>query len=678
MFHALLAFFPPLFYTEEYLVEWLKKDDRSDAVRVLRGGPGYGKSSFSKMFAAKQSRVRRVLYLPLHQLELKNDLAEEIERVCRASYGFKTDPYATEQKLLIIFDGLDELTQQGKVCVELAQQFIGELQKKIGQKNHSETRLQVIITGRDLVVQSNESNFRKQGQILSMLPYCVADEEKEKYEDPCGRLKEDKRESWWKKYGELTGRGYQGMPEELRAEQLDELTAHPILNYLLALSFERGNISFDDDMNVNALYADLIDAIHERAYAGRPHAVVGNIEKTDFFKLLEEIAVSAWHGSGHTATIDSIIARCKGSQLHPLLDRFQSDAKKGLSNLLLSFYFQQSEMTRDGEKTFEFTHKSFSEYLVAKRIVRQLRNSCQHYNNRVDGERTWNADMCLHRWIALCGITSLNHDIARFIRDEMLLMEVEEARNIQRFLCELIQHALERGLPFDTPCLALKEELRQSVNAEQALLVSLSSCAWKTDDISKITWPDDTSACKWLTRMQQQEFEEASFVNFYLNHIDFTGCNLVLMDFSEANLKKTIFSNTRIASSLFFLADFENTQLQNAEVYNSCFDHLSFGGCCFRGTEFQDNKFSSTDCYDCDFNGAVFHRNIFDDSDFRNCNFEKARFSWNILEETGFTRCTFENAQFEDNFMKTVISDMNSIIHPELNPSRKSAPEGED
>jgi hypothetical protein len=41
-----------------------------------------------------------------------------------------------------------------------------------------------------------------------------------------------------------------------------------------------------------------------------------------------------------------------------MLPVFEQSVSSGISTLLLAFYFRQKG-ARDGEKTFEFTHKSF-------------------------------------------------------------------------------------------------------------------------------------------------------------------------------------------------------------------------------------------------------------------------------------------------------------------------------
>jgi len=56
------------------------------------------------------------------------------------------------------------------------------------------------------------------------------------------------------------------LPKELIHPDLDEITAQPLLNYLVALSFTRGKLDFSSDINLNSIYSDLVAAVHERGY----------------------------------------------------------------------------------------------------------------------------------------------------------------------------------------------------------------------------------------------------------------------------------------------------------------------------------------------------------------------------------------------------------------------------
>jgi hypothetical protein len=103
---------------------WLKKNDQQDTIRVISGGPGSGKSSFARIFAAQvaSAGTPRVLFIPLHLIDPSKDLTEEIGRFLKDEGVLQhnpMDPESPEPNLLIIFDGLDELSSQGKAAADM-------------------------------------------------------------------------------------------------------------------------------------------------------------------------------------------------------------------------------------------------------------------------------------------------------------------------------------------------------------------------------------------------------------------------------------------------------------------------------------------------------------------------------------------------------------------------------
>lgn len=95
---------------------WLLTNKKDDALRVLSGGPGSGKSSFTRMYAAEamtSGRVR-VLYVPLHLFDPKGDLISAVGDYVRTTRTLPSNPLDVAsgdepRRLLLIFDGLDEL-----------------------------------------------------------------------------------------------------------------------------------------------------------------------------------------------------------------------------------------------------------------------------------------------------------------------------------------------------------------------------------------------------------------------------------------------------------------------------------------------------------------------------------------------------------------------------------------
>ena len=365
----------------------------------------------------------------------------------------------------------------------------------------------VLLCGRPVAVQAGETVLHREEQILHLLPFVLTDVEKTGYEDPRTILSTDQRDEWWTRYGRCIGKDYDKLPDALRRDDFREITARPLLNYLVALSFDRGKLDFSQDVNLNVVYRDLLDAVYERGYEKRPSRSVRGLEKKDFVRVLEEVGLAAWHGDGRTTTVKKIQARCsKTGAVLKALSQFAGDAEAGVTRLLTAFYFRQHGDV-EGEKTFEFTHKSFGEYLTACRIVRELKLIHKKLADREAGdEGGFDEQQSLERWADLCGPSEITRDLHRFLKQEVATYDVEDAKRWQKSCVRLIDHLLRHGMPMERlPHLStFKEFDRQARNAEESLLALLNACAERAETHSNVSWPEPTSFGAWLSRLSPQ------------------------------------------------------------------------------------------------------------------------------------------------------------------------------
>ena len=292
--------------------DWLQQEDKRDGLRIICGGPGCGKSSFTKMLAAKLAeKGDRVLWIPLHLLDPTKDLVKALDELIDGNLDslYPPNPLKKEQsqqRLLVILDGLDELDIQ---ATEVAQQFLQQVKKDLRLFNQSSLRVQVLVSGREWVVR-HLGEAKDSQQILHLLPYWLSKEdlEKDSYVDEQTLLEIDQRQNWWKRYGELKSKNYGGLPEELaQIETLQEITAQPLLNYLVVLSYEAGELDFSQEISLNQIYDDLLNQIYKRDWEQkRQHPTITDIDKEDFVKVMGAIAIACWHGDGRTTTLSSV------------------------------------------------------------------------------------------------------------------------------------------------------------------------------------------------------------------------------------------------------------------------------------------------------------------------------------------------------------------------------------
>ena len=559
------------------LEQWLKQANREDTIRVISGGPGSGKSSFARIFAAQiaQNGKPKVLFVPLHLIDASKDLVDEVGRFVRdegVMLQNPLDPESPEPNLLIIFDGLDELASQGKAAAETARAFLREVERTAEKRNLQILKLRVLISGRELVVQESESELRRARQILNLLPYFVpqslehnSERDREEYVDPEKLLADDLRQQWWKTYGALTGKGYKRLPKELSRPELDEITAQPLLNYLVALSFTRDKLDFTKEINLNTIYGDLVAAVHERGYEKyRPYAPIRNMSSGEFSRVLEEIGLAAWHGDGRTTTVSEIEEHCRVSGVGALLSVFQEGAKAGVTRLLAAFFFRQYGQRASGDPTFVFTHKSFGEYLAARRIVRAIEKVIRELQRRAESpDEGWDERDALKHWAQVCGPSPLSRYLHVFLLNEMESRPSSELVRWQSRLAKLFSYMLQHGMPMEQLQLGpFRHALFQARNAEEALLVALNTCARVTEQVSAIEQPDPAAFGAWFKRMQGQRTSgESVLAASCLSFLDLSAICLDISDFYGAD-----FTSAKLAMLVAYFATFAHSNLSNTDL----------------------------------------------------------------------------------------------------------------
>jgi uncharacterized protein YjbI with pentapeptide repeats/adenylate kinase family enzyme len=645
---------------ETELETWLNKKDTHDAIRVISGGPGSGKSSFAKIFAAKQAEKGEinVLFIPLHQFKPSEDLVDAVGKFVRDDEFLSHNPLEdkAESRLLIIFDGLDELAMQGKIASEIAQQFVREVQRKVERFNgRGETRLQVLISGREVVVQDNSSDFRKPEQILHILPYFVTENEKEthKYIDSQNLLEHDQRNDWWEQYGLASGFNYSNLPSELNQENLIEITAQPLLNYLVALSFVRGEVNFSQENNLNVIYQDLLKAVYERDWAGYQHPSLQGITEQDFVRILEEIALAAWHGNGRTTTVQEIEAHCQNSSLERLLNIFQEGAKLGLTRLLAAFYFRESGV-RGGEKTFEFTHNSFGEYLTARRIVRGVKRI--HYELEAlenDLDRGWDVKQSLFHWLILCSPSMMNEYLFNFILDELHLHNLSDVSKWQKTLSILFSFMLRYGMPMDL--LSVRRDFYlenfQSRNAEEALLIVLNACARVTREISNIKSPYIDSFGIWISRVRGQRLNEYVVALKFLSFLNLSKSVLHIQDFFGANLEGSNLENTKLAftnliTSNLKQVNFQNANLSRSNLQGANLQGANLQGANLQGVDLEGANLQGANLQEADLKEGNLKNANLQDTNLENANLESADLTFVDLKQSNLKKANLKQSTF--------------------------------
>ncbi len=619
---------------------WLAKGDRNDAIRVISGGPGSGKSSFGKIFAAHRAEQGdRVLFIPLHLFAFANDLESAVHKYVRDANLLPHKPLDQqegESRLLLLFDGLDELAMQGKAAREAVQVFVREVYSFVRVRNTMGLRVQALLAGRDIVIQDNATEFKQEEQILYVLPYALTDEEQRQYNyvDLEELWKEDRRGLWWRAYGSSTGTWYDKMPEELARTELDAITAQPLLNYLVALSYQRKTLDFAKLDNVNLVYEDLLQSVHKRPWGQGGSIHSGRIALEDFCDLLEEIALAIWHGDGRTTTEKTILKRCQDAGIADRLTLLEKEAEAGVTRLLVAFFFRQHGRDTDtNERTFEFTHKSFGEYLTARRLVRGLELMREERERRKHKRSGWTDEDALHHWAEWCGPTAMDAYLLTFLRDEVRLKDPNDREEWQKMAADLIDYVLMNGMPMEKfGQFTYQEMMRQSRNAEEALLAAHSACVIGINEPVDIAWPAVDSARSWFVRLcSSEEGREKSIASSCLNCLRLSDQNLYWILLREANLEganlqKANLTGANLYNANFCGANLEEADLQRAHLYRASFYGANLQAAILCGANLERTDLQRTNLQGAHLQGATFEGAYLERADLQGANLYGAEF----------------------------------------------------
>ena len=571
---------------ESHISDWIEKGNQEDSIRIIHGGPGSGKSSFLKILAAKLARKKqKVLYIPLHEYGVNDNFTTAVNQYFRKTGYFSYDLISDDEKekLVILFDGLDEISMQGKALEDIVKSFVWDVIRNTPLHNKNGLRIQVIIAGRDVIVQRNENEFKHSGEILRLLPYLIQEKEK-KFIDQHKLFENDQRNEWWIKYGNLKNKPYNdGLPAELKQKgnEIEEITAQPLLNYLIALALEYREeedtqVDFD---NINTIYSRLLKGVHKREYSSQN--IASGLEFDNFVTALKEIALCTWHGNGRTTTANKIEEYLKDQKLFEV---FSTSAEKGVISLLTTFYFRQTGRLSKGEETFEFTHKSFSEYLVTLKIIEVVDNIheelVRNENDRTH-QKGWDIYKCLIEWLKVFGLQVPDEDLVKYIKNELRLKEKDSEGILNKWqdtIIKLWEHVLEKGMPVEqlpSRPQTFKEENEQAINAEKTLLIIHGLIASITDRVSDIKWPQLTSFGEFIGRILGQRIFADVFILKFCNHLKINNAILDIRDFFEANLEKSDLSGSTLTCANLYDTNLNRTNFSKSNISYANLSHAN-------------------------------------------------------------------------------------------------------
>ena len=695
-------------WLQETLTSWLDEDDRRDTVRVVAGGPGSGKSTSARVFAVDTSNhgTWNVAFIELQHVTFKGDLdmrlAEHFERES-SGMGLGGDPLKwqddDDRPLLFVFDGLDEVARADTVSEDIARSFIRRVKALLDRHNSRDINVRAVVLGRTAaVVPACKEAELELSALLHVMPLTplnaeVLDVDERQRDglpdDDCifDRLSladDDHRTRYWDKWRRASGLHAEDLPDAIQEEKLTDLTAEPLLFYLLILSGYVEKNWQDAAENRNRVYHEIFLRVHRRDREKDYRASHG-VDEEDFLLLMECLGLAIWQGGGSTGS-DEDFDRLRDLHAGRRRNALRSNEAADLRSVVLQF-FTRADMAAD--TGFEFIHKSFGEYLVGCALLRAAKRWAEEPEE----------DFAQH-WLKLAGKQSVTEWIIDFLRNEARLMNADKRLELKGLLEQQMNWVLRDGFPaqrggFET----WREAEANQSNAAGGLLAVLNALALAVDHRTEVRQTEESpskpsesderddgssataalmsfdwegrSAARRMIEMLNITSDSSSAHRLLLGRLSFVAsrddhsCNLAVLNLYRADLREADLRRANLSGADLSWADLFKANLSRAILIDADLNRADL----FKADLTEANLYGADLAWailiDVDLRGANLSRANLSGADLSWADLSEADLSWADMLETDLRGANLGGANlrgadlFEANLRRADLSGAN-------------------
>ncbi|NER98871.1 MAG: NACHT domain-containing protein [Symploca sp. SIO1B1] len=633
-----------------WAIQQLTNPEQNGKVMFIQGGPGRGKTVFCRIFANWVRQHLHPLWTPiLIRLRDIDAFEPNIENTLRAAvkadFAKSDDGWLTDSntRFLFLLDGFDELRLEGRTTggIEKFLKQVGNLQASC--QNNPQLGHQFLVTGRELALQGIEQFLP---QNLKRVEIALMDEQLQ--------------QQWLSKWGNLIGKNKASTFQKfLQAktcpERVKQLAQEPLLLYLLAAMHRDGKLTVHMFKGANRteakilIYQTALDWVLTQQRPEQLNFELTEQETEDLQRILTEAGLCVTQAGGESASIVMIEERLRGDDgAKELLEKAkQRLGDNPLRNALAAFYLRPADT---GEGAVEFVHKSFGEFLCAKRLQESLEKWTEPGRKR---QRFYiNDEQLAEEVYDLLGYGGLTPEIVEYLM--ALLFASKEFQPVELFeRLENFYLCWCEGEFIDIPEGTLPQKMtrrlqnqRISLSQRQVdiytglnvmiLLLELNRYAQGKDDLKdKVTFhpcsqPDSESfeperllrIMSYSNSLKLGTFRET--VGLFLRN-----ANLCFANLSEANLSGTSLSRSNLRSAKLIRVDLKVTDLSDADL---------------RGADLRGADLSGTNLSKANLSEANLSRADLSRADLRSAYLSRANFSGAYLSEANLSRADLGGA----------------------------------
>ena len=445
----------------------------------------------------------------------------------------------------------------------------------------------------------------------------------------------------------------------MKDRDLDGLTGEPLLCYLLALSGYLEGDSAEAADNRNRIYERLLADVWKRGWGGGRAGTGKDLDKNDFDRLFESIALAAWHGGDErVATYERFEKALKVMHATDIFDAFTRREGGDVSNLAVNFYLKRHEVEARG---FEFTHKSFGEYLAARALIRISISVSELSTHRIE--------IALKDWMAAVEEGDLSFEMLEFLRGEARLLPADVAERTLRALENIMRVVVAEGFPaHDLKTDTWREAEDRQKKAEVLLLATmhcLSQSMPESNSASKIAidWKGDVRALGNLIHRCRCVRNRAIPALSIFARVQAPGAYLLVQDlldanFEEANLRdawafgtvadRALFARADLSGANFTSGRFVFAHLDGARMDRASLTDANFEGAFLRGASLSQANCEGANFSNANLNGASLQKAKLQGANFWGATLDGANLSGADLRGADLTGVNLTNVNLTD------------------------------
>jgi hypothetical protein len=348
----------------EFLAVYLTTPQSADAPLLLLGQPGTGKSSLTRIMAARLPAADfLVVRVALREVRAEGEVQDQIEQALRKTIGETVEWVALAESAqgampVVLLDGFDELLQATGVHQSDYLRRVAAFQEREAVLGRP---VAVIVTSR--IAVADRAALPPGGLAVRLEPFD-----------------EPRIERWLKIWNSANAGGL--TVDALRPYL--HLAVEPLLLLMLTLYDAAGNALGDEEVDVGRLYERLLRefAAREvrRVYEARPDEALPRLIDEELHRL-SVVAFAMFHRGRQWVTaaeLDSDLAGLGlGPSVTPQTQSFRTPLTAGQEMVGRFFFMQRAQAYQDDQllQTYEFLHATFGEYLVARLVVQAVRDA---------------------------------------------------------------------------------------------------------------------------------------------------------------------------------------------------------------------------------------------------------------------------------------------------------------